>query len=86
MARKSLGQIVLVIVLGAMIGSLFGELLGLLLPTGVVREFFLRSAHFGFGPTTLDVRLFTITVGFTVKLNIVGLLGVGVALYLLRWY
>ncbi len=82
----SLGRIVLVIVVGAMIGTLFGELLGLLLPTGVVKEFFLRSAHFGFGPATLDVRLFTITLGFTIKLNIVGLFGIGVALYLLRWY
>lgn len=86
MARRSLGKVVLIIVLGAMIGTLFGKLLALLLPTGVVKEFFLRSAHFGLGPTTLDVNLFSITVGLTVQLNIVGLFGIGVAIYLLRWY
>ncbi|NIR52768.1 DUF4321 domain-containing protein [candidate division KSB1 bacterium] len=86
MAKKSLGQILLVVILGAMVGTLFGELLTLLLPTGVVKEFFLKTAHFGFGPSKLDVTLFTITVGFTIKLNIVGLIGIAVAIYLLRWY
>ncbi len=86
MARKSIGQIVLIVVLGAMLGTLFGELLSLLLPTGVVKDFFLKSAHFGFGPATLDVRLFTITLGFTIKFNVVGIFGIGVALYLFRWY
>ncbi|MFQ6113047.1 MAG: DUF4321 domain-containing protein [bacterium] len=86
MAKRSIGQIVLVIVLGAMIGTLLGELIGLLLPSGVVKDFFLKSASFAVGPGTLDVKLFSITIGFTVKLNIVGLFGVGIAIYLLRWY
>ncbi|MFQ5640091.1 MAG: DUF4321 domain-containing protein [bacterium] len=86
MSRKSIGQIVLIVVLGAMIGTLLGELLTLALPSGVVKEFFLKSALFGFGPTTLNVKLFTITFGFTIKFNIVGIFGIGIALYLLRWY
>ncbi|MFQ5707132.1 MAG: DUF4321 domain-containing protein [bacterium] len=86
MARKPFGHIVLVVILGAMLGTLFGELLALLLPVGVVKEFFLKSAAFGVGPATLDVRLFSLTLGFTIKLNIVGLFGIGVAVYLLRWY
>ncbi|RMD91589.1 MAG: DUF4321 domain-containing protein [Calditrichaeota bacterium] len=86
MAKKSLGHIVIVIILGAMIGTLLGELVTLLLPTGVIKEFFIRSASFAVGPATLDVKLFSITLGFTIKLNIVGIIGIGVALYLLRWY
>ncbi len=86
MTKRSIGHIILVIVLGAMIGTLLGELIAMLLPAGVVKEFFLRSASFAVGPGTLDVRLFSITLGFTVKLNIVGLFGVGIAIYLLRWY
>lgn len=86
MARRSIGQIALIIILGAMIGTLFGELISLVLPSGIVKEFFLRSAAFAVGPATLDVRLFSITVGFTVKLNIVGVLGIGAAIYMLRWY
>lgn len=86
MARKSIGYMILVIVLGAMIGTLLGELITLLLPTGVVKEFFLKSASFAVGPATLDVRLFSITLGLTIKLNIVGLFGIGIAIYMLRWY
>lgn len=86
MAKKSIGYILLVIVLGAMIGTLLGELISLLLPAGVVKEFFLRSASFAVEPTTLDVKLFSITLGFTFKLNIIGLFGIGIAIYLLRWY
>ncbi|MFQ5677673.1 MAG: DUF4321 domain-containing protein [bacterium] len=86
MARKPIGHILLVIVLGAMIGTLLGELVGLIIPAGVVKEFFLKSASFGLGPATLDIKLLSITAGFTIKLNIVGLLGIGVAVYLFRWY
>lgn len=86
MSRKPIGQILLVIILGAMIGTLLGELIGLILPTGVVKDFFLKSASFGLGPATLDIKLLSLTVGFTLKLNIVGLIGIGVGIYLFRWY
>jgi hypothetical protein len=86
MAKKSIGRVVLVITLGAVIGTLLGELIALILPSGVVEDFFLKSAFFAVGPATLDVKLFSITLGFTITLNIVGLFGVGVAIYMLRWY
>lgn len=86
MATHSFRRIVLVIVLGAMIGTLFGKLIGLILPEGVVREFFLNEASFAVGPANFDAGLFGITLGFKITLNIVGLLGVGLAIYLLRWY
>ncbi len=86
MARKSLGYIVLVIVLGAMIGTLFGKLIGFVLPDGVVKEFFLKEANFEIGPATINAGLFAITLGFKVILNIVGLIGIGISIYVLRWY
>ncbi len=85
MARKSIGYVVFVIILGAMIGTLFGKLIGWGLPTGVVKEFFLKEASFALGPAELNVGLFAITAGFRVVLNVIGLIGVGVAIYLLRW-
>ncbi|MFQ5602556.1 MAG: DUF4321 domain-containing protein [bacterium] len=86
MRKKSLGFIVLVIVLGAMIGTLIGKLLGLVLPDGVVKEFFLNEAFFEIGPAVLNAGLFAITIGFKIVLNIVGLIGIAVAIYLFRWY
>ena len=74
------------IVLGVLIGSVLGQLVGLLLPTGIVKEFFLRSAQFGFSPTTLNLALIQITLGFTFKLNIIGVIGIFLATYIFRWY
>ncbi len=84
--RKSFGKMLLVILLGALFGTLLGHLLGLILPEGVVKEFFLRSWDPQFGPATLDLNLFSLTFGFTLKVNAVGVIGVAIAIYVLRWY
>ena len=84
-SKQSLGFIVVVLLMGAVMGTLLGELIAFLLPDGVVKDFFLKSGEIGFGPGTLNAVLFTITLGLTLKLNVVGLIGIGVAVYLLRW-
>ncbi len=86
MRRRSLGYVLVVVILGALIGSALGEVLAMLLPQGVVREFFLRSANFSVGPAVLNLILFTITLGFSLKLNIIGVLGIVMAAYILRWF
>ncbi|MBN2013044.1 DUF4321 domain-containing protein [candidate division KSB1 bacterium] len=86
MRKCSFAFIIFIIFLGAVIGTTLGEILGLLLPSGVVEQFFLRSALFGFEPTILNLGVFTITVGFTLKLNVIGIIGIAVAAYILRWY
>lgn len=85
MRRKSLGFIIFIIVLGALVGSALGEVLGLILPTGVVKDFFLKSATASIGPGTLDIILLTFTIGFSLKLNITGVIGIVIAAYALRW-
>lgn len=86
LSKRSVGFVFLVIFIGALIGTAIGEVLGVLLPQGVVREFFLRSATPEFGPATLNLHLFAITLGFSFKFNVIGILGVGIAAYILRWY
>lgn len=86
MAKKSMGRVILFIVMGVMIGSLLGQLLGLVLPDGVVKEFFLKHTTLEVGPAPINVGLFSFTFGFKIILNIVGLIGIIVAIYLLRWY
>ncbi len=84
--NTSLGFIVFVLLAGALVGSGLGEILGLIIPEGVVRDFFVKSIEGGFGPTTLNVILLTFTIGFTIKLNVVGIVGIVMIAYLLRWY
>lgn len=84
--RKSLGFIIVVLILGALIGSALGEVLGLILPAGVVKQFFLKGVTGGFSPVTLNAVMFTITFGFSIKLNVIGIVGIAIAAYILRWY
>ncbi len=83
---RSVALIAVVFLLGALSGTLVGELLGLVLPDGVVREFFLRSVEAEVGPTRIDAVLFSFTFGFSFKINSISLIGIGVAYYFLRWF
>ena len=88
--RRNVKIIVLMIFSGAIIGSVLGDVAAALLPESVVRDFFLLAfdtSKFGLTePFVLDLRIFSITFGFTLKVNFMGLAGMGVAYYLLRYY
>jgi hypothetical protein len=77
--------ILLIVVAGLVVGSLLGELLGSLLPAGWVQEFLTRGPTVGLAPpATLDLRLVSLTVGFALKVNVVGVLGILIAALALR--
>lgn len=84
---KQRGWIFYIVVLfvGAMIGSALGEVVAFLIPAGVVQQFFLKSATASFGPGTLNIIILSFTIGFKIKLNIMGIIGILIAAYALRW-
>ncbi len=84
--KRSLFFILLVILIGAVLGTVFGQLAGLVIPEGVVRDFFLTSKPLGWDPFTLNLQLFTITTGFTVDISVISILGIAVAWYFLRYF
>jgi len=83
---RSVAILILAFILGAMIGTLLGEVLGMVLPDGVVRELFLRSVDISLGPSTLDLLIMNLTIGFSMSLNFSGVIGLGVSYYLLRYF
>jgi hypothetical protein len=85
MRKKSLAFVVLILVTGALIGSALGEIIAYVIPDGVVKDFFLKSVSASLGPGTLDIIILTITLGFSIKLNIIGVFGIFIAAYILRW-
>lgn len=84
--KRSLGLIFIVLLFGAVIGTILGDLLALLLPEGVVKQFFLQSVSLGISPVTLDFIIGTVTFGLRVKFNISSVLGLAVAYYFLRYF
>lgn len=85
MKRKNLGLIIVIVFIGALIGSALGEVVAYLIPNGVVKQFFLKSVSASFGPGTMNIIILTITFGLTLKLNIMGVIGILIAAYILRW-
>jgi hypothetical protein len=86
MNRKSLGFVFLILIIGAIIGTALGELIAYLLPEGVVEQFFLKSATIGFEPFTVNLGIISFTLGFKFILNVIGIVGIAFAAYMLRWY
>lgn len=75
-----------ILIIGAMLGSLVGELVKMSLPDGVVKDVFLRSIDIILGPAVIDLIMFSITLGFTLKFNLIGIIGLLVAYYILRFW
>jgi hypothetical protein len=63
-----------------------GEVIALLLPDGVVKEFFLKSISFGFSPTEVNLVILAFTFGMSMKINIIAVIGIFLASYIFRWY
>jgi hypothetical protein len=86
-ARRRIGLVALVFFLGVIVGSVVGELIGLLLPEGnVMRELFVSGKEFKVGPLNLDLIVFTLTFGFSLKVNLISVLGIVLVALLLRMY
>lgn len=85
--KKSPGYVFLIVLMGSIIGTVLGKLVTAIIPEeSVVSKFFLVSADWGIQPFTVDIGILTVTFGFTFELNVVGILGIAFAAYLLRYY
>ena len=80
-ARDPWWILIVVVIAGAMLGSVLADALGqftYLAPLG-------HSVAFGVDPpVTLDLRVITLTLGFTVRLNLATVLGIIAAVYVFR--
>ena len=86
-AKRRIGMVALVFFLGVVLGSVVGEVIGLLLPEGeVLRDLFVKGREFQVGPVFIDMIVFTFSVGFSLKVNLVSVLGIVIVAFLLRWY
>lgn len=94
MTKRSLALIALTLFIGAMAGTLTGELLGWILPEGVVKDFFLTSVTFDLaglagdesGVIVLNLIMFTLKFGLTLKINFTSIIGIAGAYYFLRYF
>ena len=87
MAKKTDNMIVLlvILILGALIGSVIGEVIGSLAPGGYLEAVFSKGVSPGLAPpAVLDLKVLTLTLGLTMKINLASLLGIVLALLIYR--
>jgi uncharacterized protein DUF4321 len=84
-AQRGIGLIFLVVVAGLVAGSLLGEILGSLLPAGRAQDLISRGPTIGLTPpVTVDLRFLAMTFGLSLKINLMGVLGIVLAAVTLR--
>lgn len=82
---KSRWALLLFIVLGGLLGSILGEAVRGFTPPGMIQRIFAEPITVGVNPPlVLDLKLFTLTLGFTLDINLLTLLGIFLGLYLYR--
>jgi hypothetical protein len=85
--RRPLAVVALILFLGIVVGTVVGEVIGIILPEGkAIREVFVSSTDFHVGPLHLDLVVFSFTLGFSLKVNMMSVIGIVVVLLMLRWY
>ena len=71
------------ILLGGLLGGVLGEIFAVISPVGPLREIFLQGYTLGVVPPfTVDLRLVSLTAGFSLRFNLFSILGIILGLYL----
>ena len=94
MKKRNISLIAVGLFVGAAIGGVIGNLLGWILPSGVVKDFFLTSLSFDIGGMTgnemgviiLDLKIITFKFGLAMSLNFTSVIGLTVSYYILRYF
>ncbi|MDD3065280.1 MAG: DUF4321 domain-containing protein [Endomicrobiaceae bacterium] len=77
-------MLIIVLVVGALLGSFLGELISIVLPSGAMKDLFIKDLSAGLMPSTFDLRIVQITFGCMLKLNVMSLVGVILSAFIFR--
>ena len=83
--RKSPWVLLIFVLIGGLLGGILGEILHVMAPQGNIQSIF--STHFTPGispPLTIDLVLLKFTIGFSLKVNLLSILGMFIGVYLYK--
>lgn len=84
--RRSLALVALLLFLGIVVGTVLGEAVGLVLPEGkVLRDVFVNTIEYHAGPVHIDLVVFSFTFGFSLRANLMSVVGIFAVLLFLRY-
>ena len=83
--RKSPWVLLIFVLIGGLLGGILGEILHVMAPQGTIQSIF--STNFSPGidpPLTINLVLIKLVFGLSIKINILGILGMFVGIYLYK--
>ena len=89
MQKKNLYFILLVIFIGCIMGTALSMFVSLVIPDGVVKDFFILSKSFGFGQNAnnwLVLGPLRLKMGLFCDVSILSILGIFISWYILRYF
>ena len=87
--KRNLAYVFLILFFGVILGSIMSQLISMIVPLGVVRDFFLTSHSIGWGNQPENwIELFVIRfkTGLFIDVSVVSLLGMVISWYFLRYF
>ena len=90
MGRKSLGILIVAIVVGIIAGNVVGQVLavifdGLGLQNNVVEKVLIESYVYKLNPIEINLIIMTLTLCFSFDFNVLSFLGIGLAWYYVKY-
>ncbi len=90
MGKRSIGFLIVAIFVGILAGNIVGEILNVIfeslgLQNNVVQKVLVDTIQYEFYPIRLNLIVMTLTFGFSLKFNVLSLLGIGTAWYYVKY-
>ncbi len=90
MGRRSLGILIVAILIGILAGNVVGQVLavifdGLGLDNNVVEKVLIDSYVYKLKPIEVNLIVMTLTFGFSLNFNVLSFLGIGIAWYYVKY-
>ena len=84
--RKSPWVLLLFLLIGGLLGGILGEVLQVMAPKGgTIQAFFITAVTPGISPPlTIDLILLKLTLGFSLKISLLSVLGMLLGIYLYK--
>ena len=87
--KHSIGYIFIVMFFGVIFGSVLNQFIAILLPEGVVKEFFTSTQSIGWGFSEnnwVDLFVIRFKTGLFIDISVLSILGMGISWYFLRFF
>ena len=86
--KRSILMVLTILLFGCIIGTALSQLFSILLPDGVVKQFFLQTTSIGWGDSSvsIDFNIIRFKSGFYIDVSVLSLIGMLISWYFLRYF